>query len=109
MYTALNDHCHYVTVYIIIIGNYVKPSIQRVQALADISHSVLRCHNHSKETCALSANPRNSAQLESNPIIPPSNIRVHAAVWECGEEQTDRHRGGRDQHTFHLGYVSCEM
>jgi len=25
------------------------------------------------------------------PSIPPSYIRVRAAVWECGEGQTDRH------------------
>ena len=38
---------------------------QQVQALTDISRSVLCCH--SNETRALIANPRNSAQLEDTP------------------------------------------
>ena len=43
--------------------------------------------------------------------IPPSYIRVHAVVWECGEGQTDRqtdtHRRPwfSDQYTFRLGYI----
>jgi len=57
----------------------VKPVIERVQALADISLSVLCCH--SNETCA----------LEGTPTILSSYIRVRAVVWECGEGQTDRH------------------
>jgi len=40
----------------------IKPGTERVQALADILHLVLCCH--SNETCALIANPSNSAQLE---------------------------------------------
>ena len=39
-----------------------KPGIERVQALADISHLTLCCH--SNETCAPIANLPNSAQLE---------------------------------------------
>jgi len=40
--------------------------------------------------------------VESTPTIPPAYIRVCTVVWECGEEQTDRHTDGRDQHTFRL-------
>jgi len=69
----------------------VKPGIERVQALANISRSALCCHNN--ETRALIANPANSAQLlisNSAPrTIPPSYIRVRAIVWECGEGRTD--------------------
>jgi len=34
---------------------------------------------------------RNSAQLGGTPTIPPSYVRVRAAVWACGRGQTDRH------------------
>ena len=57
----------------------VKPVIERVQALADISLSALYCH--SNETRA----------LEGTPTILSSYIRVRAVVWGCGEGQTDRH------------------
>jgi len=40
---------------------------------------------HSNEIRALIANPPNSAQLQGTPTIPPSYIRVRAAVRECGE------------------------
>ena len=63
--------------------------IEWVQALADISHSALCCHNN--ETHAPIANSPNSAQLGGTPTIPPSYIWVHAVVWECDDEQTDRH------------------
>ena len=52
----------------------LKPGIERVQALADISRSTLCCH--SNETHALIVNLPNSAQLEGTPIIPPRYIRV---------------------------------
>jgi len=55
-------------------GQHIKPGIERVQALADISRSALCCH--SNETRASIANPPNSAQLDGTPIIPPSYIRV---------------------------------
>ena len=42
-----------------------KPGIERVQALADISHSAIRYH--SNETRAPIANPPNNAQLEGTP------------------------------------------
>jgi len=42
-----------------------KPSIERAQALTDIFRSALCCHCN--ETCALMANPPNSAQLEGTP------------------------------------------
>jgi len=65
----------------------IKPGIERVQALADISLSALCCH--SNETRAQIVNPPNSAQIEAPPTIPPSYIRVRAVVRECGEGQTD--------------------
>jgi len=64
-----------------------KPSIERVQALANILHSALCCH--SNETRAPIANPPSSAQLEGIPYHSPSYIRVCAVVWERGEGQTD--------------------
>jgi len=75
----------------------LKLGIERVQALADISRSVLCCH--SNETRAPITNPLNSAQLEGTPSIPPTYIRVRAVVWECGKGQTDRRTDGRDQYT----------
>jgi len=45
----------------------------------------------SNETRAPIANPPSSTQLGAPPTIRPSYIRVCAVVWECGEEQTDRH------------------
>ena len=68
--------------------SHMKPGIERVQPLADISRSAL-CW-HSNETRAPIANPPNSAQLEGTPTIPPSYIRVRAVVWECGEGQLRR-------------------
>jgi len=73
-----------------------KPGIERVQALADISHSALYCHSNEI------TNPPNSAQLEGTPTIPPTYIRVCAVVWECGEGQTDRHTDGHDNIHFAL-------
>jgi len=65
-----------------------ETGIERVQALADILHSALCCH--SNETCALIANPPNTAQQGGTPTIPPRCIRVPGVVWEYGEEQTHR-------------------
>jgi len=31
------------------------------------------------------------------PTIPPSYIQVHTVVWECGEEQIDRHTDRQTQ------------
>jgi len=45
-----------------------QSGIQRVQVLADISHSALCCH--SNETRAPIANLPNTAQLEALPTIP---------------------------------------
>jgi len=51
--------------------------MERVQALADISRSVLCCNGN--ETRAPIANPPNSAQLRSTTYtIPPRYIRVRA-------------------------------
>jgi len=60
------------------IHNKSEPRIERVQALADILHSLPCCY--SNETRAQIANPPNSAQLDITPTIP------HAVpvVWECG-------------------------
>jgi len=68
---------------------YLQPSIERVQPLADISRSALCCH--SNETHAPIASPPNSAQLVGTPTIPPSYIRVRAVVWGCGRGHTHRH------------------
>ena len=56
----------------------VEPGIGRVQALADISRSALRCH--SNETRAPIANPLNSAQRGDTLYHSPSYIRVRAVV-----------------------------
>ena len=85
----------------------IKPGIERVQALADISRSALCCC--SNETRAPIANPPNNAKLECTPdhsTIPLTYIWVHAVVWERSEGQTDRHTDGHDQYTFCLGYAS---
>jgi len=68
-------------------ANDRKRGIERVQALADVLRSVLCCH--SNETCAPIAYLPNTAQLEGIPYHSPNYIRVHAVMWECGEEQTD--------------------
>jgi len=67
-----------------------QPGTERIQALADISHSALCCH--SNKICAPTANPPNSAQAQPEAPLPfpPSYIRVRAVVWECGEGPTDR-------------------
>jgi len=51
----------------------LQPAIEQVQALADISLSALCCHNN--ETCALIANPPNSAQLEGTLPFPQLTSR----------------------------------
>ena len=68
----------------------IQPGIERVQALADISRSVLSCD--SNETHAPIANPPNSSQLGGTPYHSPSYIQVHAAVWECGKPHTQIYR-----------------
>jgi len=80
-----------------------KPGIERIQALADISHSALCCY--SNETRALIANPPNSAQLGGHPYYSPTYIRVHAVVLECGDGQTDRHTD-RQTHVTNIHFVS---
>jgi len=64
-------------------------SIDRVQALAEISRLALCCH--SNETRALTENPPDSAQLEGIPYHSPTYIPVHAGVWECGEGEAQTH------------------
>jgi len=82
------------------------PGIERVQALADISHSALCCH--SNETRALIAILPNSAQLEGIPTIHPTYIWLCPVVWGM-RRGTDRHTDSSDQHTFRFGYASHEM
>jgi len=48
---------------------YFSHLTNQAQALADISYLVLGCH--SNESCALMANPPNSAQLEGTPYHSP--------------------------------------
>jgi len=57
----------------------MKPVIERVQALANISRS---------HYVAPIANSPNSTQLWASLTIPPSYIRVSAIVWPCGCGQT---------------------
>jgi len=66
-----------------------QPGIERAQALADISPSVLCCH--SKETHAPIANPPNSAQLEDSPY--------HSLMLHSGPYNSARMRQGADRHT----------
>jgi len=69
------------------ITTIMKPGIQRVQALADISRSALCCH--SNETRAPIANPPNSAQLKGTPCHSSNLHPGPCSGWECGEGQTD--------------------
>jgi len=70
----------------LIYPSHIKPGIERVQVLADISRSALCCH--SNETRAPIANPPNCAQLEGTPCHSPNYIRVR---WvECGNAARDR-------------------
>ena len=77
-----------------------EPGIEQVQALADISRSVLCCH--SNETRAPIANLHNSAQLEGTPYHyfklhkgPYSSVGMQ---WGTKDKQT--YTDGRDQHTY---------
>jgi len=80
--------------------------MERAQALADISRSVL-C-SHSNEIRAPIANPPNSEQLE---CIPYRSSKLHPGP--CSSvgmrRGTDRHTDGRDHYTFRIGYASREM
>jgi len=82
---TLTDHCLYTSSRLHLLSRNIsgksraphyhalttnQPRAERVQALADISHSALCCHSH--ETQAPIANVPNSAQLEGTPTIPPS-------------------------------------
>ena len=86
-----------------------KPDTECVQALTDVSRSAL-CYHGNESVHRLQIRPIMHKQT-APPTIPPSYIRVRAVMWECGEEQTDRHSDGRDQYTFclALGYASREM
>jgi len=65
----------------------MKPGLEQVQALADISCSVLCCRGneivHQLQICPTVHNWR------APPTIPPSYVRVHAVVWKWGRGQTD--------------------
>jgi len=63
-----------------------KTGIQRVQALADISHSAIWCH--SNETRAPIANPPNSAQLEGIYYHSPNIHLGSCSSVGCSEGQT---------------------
>jgi len=60
-------HCYKTLCMYAYTGNVTAAGIDRVQALAYISRSALRCH--SNETRAPIANPPNSAELEGTPTI----------------------------------------
>jgi len=72
---------------------HLQPGIERVQALADTTHSALCCH--SNETRALIANLTNSAQSEGIPYHSP-NLHVglcsSVGMWRWTDRQTDRQR-----------------
>ena len=70
--------------------NIVKSGIERVQALADISRSLL-CY-HSNETRVPIANPPNSAQLEDTDTIPNLHLgpRSSVGMLRGTDRQTDR-------------------
>jgi len=85
-----------------------KPCIERVQALADISHSALCCH--SSETRAPIANPPNScAQVEGTTYHSPNLHPVRAVVrelWRGTDTQTHKRPWAI---YIRLGYTSREM
>ena len=83
-----------------------QPVMQRVQALADISRSALWCH--SNESRAQTANPPNSAQLDSTPYHTPM---LHPGPCSSVEMRrgTDRHTDARNHYTFRVVYDSREM
>jgi len=85
------------------VKNSSKPGIERVQALADISHSVL-CY-HSNKTRAPIANPPNSAQLRHPYHSPKLHLGPCSSM---GMRQgTDTRMG--DQYTFRIVHDSHEM
>jgi len=96
-----------------ILLDLTEPGIERVQALADISRSALCCHGN--KTCAPIANPPNRAQLEGTPYHSPSYIRIHAAVWACGETHThyDTHTDKQTRVTLYISrrttHVKCKQ
>ena len=91
---------------LLLLYRLLQPATERVQALADISRSA-----QTKPVHRLQIRPvvHNYTQLKGIPYHSLSYIRVHAAVWEGCERQTDTHTDGRDQYTFRLGYASREM
>jgi len=68
--------------------NEIKPAIERVQALADISRLALCCH--SNETRGPIWNPPNSAQLEALLQFPKLTYPGprSSVIWACGNGQT---------------------
>ena len=84
----------------------IKPAIERVQALTDISCSALCCYSNEART--RTANPANSAQLEGTPYYSPNlhpgpcssvevrRLSVSVCLCAIGEEQTHRQT---DRHT----------
>jgi len=86
---ATKTHDKSANIIVIVVVTELKPTVERVQALADISRSALCCH--SNETRAPTANPPNNAQSEGTPYHSQSYTRVPcSSVWECGDGQTDR-------------------
>jgi len=95
-YKRVHDNCR-VNVY------KIKPGIERVQALADISCSAPFCR--SNETRSPIANPSNTTPR----TISPTKFPYHSLNFHRGpcssvgmRRGTDRHTDGRDQYTFRL-------
>jgi len=85
----------------------IKPGIQRVQALADVSRSALCCH--SNETCAPTANLPNNGQPEGTLYLPFPRLHLGPCSSVGMRRGTDKHTDGRGQYTSRLGYASREM
>ena len=79
-------------------------TIKQVQALADISRSVLCTFNN--KTCAPIANPPNSAQLEAPP---PFRLLTNGSVQYCGNVAMDRQTAVTNIHfALAMPHAKCE-
>jgi len=93
---------------LLIFKNIRKTGIERVQALADTSHSALCCYSNESRVPII--NPPNNAQLEGTPYDSP-NLHPGPCSSVGMRRGTDRqtHTDGRDRYTFRLGYASRQI